>query len=294
MHIIVIAATLVLGLGIVTIWRAATAFVAPHAEEVGAAPADLPVECITLTSRSGSCLAGWYIPAIDARGVIVLVHPYQGSRLAMINRAHLLHSAGYSVVMIDLQAHGESPGKHITIGYLERHDVEAAVDFARTRHPDEPIGIIGFSMGGAATLLASPLNVDAIVLEAVYPHIFAAVYNRVRVKLGALAALPTYGLLMQFKPRLGISVSDLRPIDGLRRIDCPVFIMSGTADPHTTEADTQSMFQAASDVRDFWMVEGAGHEDLYDFAPSEYESRVLRFFERYLCSVSKVRQAESV
>lgn len=245
-------------------------------------PADLPADSITLNSESGSCLVGWHIPSKQKRGVIVLAHPYQGSRLDMLNRARLLHSQGYAVVMTDLQAHGESPGENVTVGYLERHDITAAVGFAKNHHPGEPIGILGFSMGGAATLLATPLNVDAIVLESVYSSIESAVQNRVAVKLGALAALPTKILLMQLKPRMGISVANLRPIDWLPKIGCPIFIMSGADDPHTTAEETHAMFEAANEPKEFWMVEGAGHQDLYDFSPAVYRTRLLSFFTRHL------------
>lgn len=282
MQLIVTATALLVVPGVIVTWMAASYFVAAHPEEVGEPPEDLPVESVSLHSESGSVLATWHIRAEQSAGVIVLAHPYQGSRLTMVDRARLLHDAGYSIVMMDLQAHGESPGERITIGYLERYDVEAAVRYAREQHPGEPIGIVGFSMGGAATLLATPLHVDAVVLEAVYPHIHAAVHNRIKVKLGSLATLPTHGLLMQFKPRLGISVADLSPISHLPNIGCPVFIMAGTADPHTTLADTEAMIAAAVEPGESWLVEGAGHEDLYEFLPDEYAPRVLSFFKRHL------------
>jgi fermentation-respiration switch protein FrsA (DUF1100 family) len=257
---------------------------------VGDPPADLPATTITLDSRSGGSIAGWHIRSVDHRGVIVLLHPYRGSRLAMLNRARLLYTEGYSVVMVDFQAHGESPGDRVTIGFLERHDVKAAVDFAKTLHPNEPIGVIGFSMGGAATLLASPLEVDAIVLESVYPDIATAVRNRVQAKLGTFAALPTQLLLMQMKPRMGISVSEMRPIARLAEVGCPIFIMSGTVDAHTTATDTRAMFETAVEPKQLWMVEGANHEDLHEFDTSEYEQRVLQFFQQHLASVTETIQ----
>lgn len=66
----------------------------------------------------------------------------------MLDRARWLHDEGYSSLLIDLQAHGESTGNHITGGYLEKHDVASAVKFARNRHPTESIGVIGVSLGG--------------------------------------------------------------------------------------------------------------------------------------------------
>jgi len=52
-------------------------------------------------------------------GTIVLMHGVRANRLSMVRRAEMLHRAGYSVLLFDFQAHGESPGSHITMGYLE-------------------------------------------------------------------------------------------------------------------------------------------------------------------------------
>jgi fermentation-respiration switch protein FrsA (DUF1100 family) len=263
--------------GLAGTWVIAGMLVEPLRIAIGDPPTDLPAQYITLNSGSGADIVGWHIPSDQQRGVIVLAHPYRGSRLDMLNRARLLHRHGFSIVMVDLQAHGESPGERVTIGHLERHDVASAIDYATEQHPGEPLGVIGFSMGGAATLLSKATGIDALVLEAAYPTIQLAIRNRVKVLVGGASFVPTLLLLMQFRPRLGISPAAMRPIDHLPHVSCPVLIMSGTADLHTTVADTESMFAAASEPKQLWMVEGAGHEDLYDFAPDEYEARLLRF-----------------
>ena len=44
------------------------------------------------------------------------------------------------------------------------------------------------------------------------------------------------------------------------------------------------MFDAAQAPAEFWLVEGAAHEDLFDAAPAEYRKRVLAFFERHMAA----------
>jgi alpha-beta hydrolase superfamily lysophospholipase len=272
-------------IGLVASWIVAGKLVAPQPRIIGEPPSGLPASSISFESNSGSTIAGWHVASDEAQGVIVLLHPIRGSRLSMLDRAHLLHSAGYSIVMIDLQAHGESPGDHITPGHLERHDVRAAVEFAREQHTDEPIGVLGVSLGGASALFASPLDVDALVLESVYPNIDDAVHNRVAARLGPLSTIPAKLLLVQLKPRLGISSSQLRPIDRLPNVECPVYVISGTEDKHTTVNETKQMFSVARQPKEMWLVEGAGHEDLYRVSPGEYKSRVLGFFKHHMGKV---------
>ena len=121
----------------------------------------------------------------------------------MLDRACFLNQAGYSVLLFDFQAHGESTRDHITFGYLESKDAQAAVGLIHTLAPDEKAGLIGVSMGGAAALLAEPKSdVQALVLEEVYPRINQAITNRLTMRLGGWAKILTPILSLQLKPRL--------------------------------------------------------------------------------------------
>lgn len=271
-----------IAVGLIASWFVAGVLVAPSPCVIGDPPHELNATAFTVDSDSGSTIHGWHTESDSNNGVIVLVHGIRGSRLVMLDRARMLHDAGYATVMIDLQAHGESPGDAITIGHLEQHDVRAAVDFARREHPDEPIGVIGVSLGGAAAVLASPLGIDALVIESVYPNIHDAIHNRVAAILGPLSSIPSSLLLIQLQPRLGISPTVLRPIDHMPDIDCPVCVASGTADQHTTESETRAMFSAAPDPKQLWLVDGAAHVDLLHIDPIQYRQNIVGFLDHHL------------
>ena len=269
-------------IGSIVLWWIGGALVAPANCVVGPPPGDLPVESFTLPSKSGSTVAAWYVPHEKARATAILLHPIRGNRRSMLTRAKLFYHAGYSVLLIDLQAHGESPGEHITVGHLERHDVAAAVDFVRNKTPDHAIVVVGRSLGGAAALLGSPLGIDALVLESVYPTIEEAVDNRIRMRLGSLSNVITPLLVWQLPLRLGISPDKLRPIDHMASIGCPVLVMAGDQDRHTTSAETRRMFEAAKEPKELVFFEGAGHEDLLAYDPHQYGTAVLGFLARHL------------
>ncbi|WP_372896252.1 alpha/beta hydrolase [Stieleria sp.] len=277
-----IAASCLVVTGLVASWFVAGALVAPSPRVIGDPPRELNATAFVVKSDSGSLVSGWQTRPNDGNGVIVLLHGIHGSRLSMLDRARMLHDAGYATVMIDFQAHGESPGDTITVGYLEQHDVRAAVEFARREHPNEPIGVIGVSLGGAAALLASPLKIDALVLESVYPNIHDAIHNRVAARLGPLSTIPATILLLQLQPRLGFSPQQLRPIDHLPDVGCPVCVASGSDDLHTTASETQAMFSVAAEPKRLWLVDGAEHVDLFGEDPMEYRERIVGFFDEYL------------
>ncbi len=277
-----IAASCLIAVGLMASWFVAGELVAPMPRVVGDPPRELNATSFTVNSKSGSVISGWHSRPDVSNGVIVLLHGMGGSRLSMVDRARMLHDEGYATVMIDFQAHGESPGKAITVGYLERHDVRAAIEFARREHPKEPVGVIGVSLGGAATLLAMPLEIDALILESVYPNIHDAIHNRVSAKLGPLSSIPASLLLFQMQPRLGISPAELRPIDHMPDIACPVCIASGATDQHTTRTETEAMYSAAPGPKQLWLVDGAAHVDLLRHDPIEYRQQIVRFLNRVL------------
>ncbi len=250
----------------------------PVPARVGPPPPELEAEPIALQSDSGSLIQAWFSRADRRRGAVLLLPGVRANRLAMVRRAQFLRGAGYSTLLIDFQATGESPGDLITFGWRERFDVLAAVRALRERLPGEPVGIIGTSLGGAATLLATPpLEVQAVVLEAVYPSIDVAVKNRLEIRLGRFGRLLSPLLTVQLQLRLGADASQLRPADHIGQLRCPVLVVGGMTDLHTTETDTRALYDRAVDPKELWLIPNVAHVDYLDAAGDVYRERVLAF-----------------
>jgi fermentation-respiration switch protein FrsA (DUF1100 family) len=258
---------------------------APARAAVGRAPADLHAETVVIPSTSGAILSGWFVPGRPNGGAVVLLHGIRSNRLSMIRRARLLKEQGYSVLLFDFQSHGESTGERITFGALEALDARSAVEFVRRRLPEERVGAIGTSLGGAAAVLGpSSLPVDALVLEAMYPDIQSALTNRLRAALGEVASAVAVPLLVPLFESLarvaGVHQDQLRPIDRIGEITAPVLIASGARDNRTTVAETRGLFARAREPKSLWIVPAAGHVDLEAFSPDEYRRHVLPFLDR--------------
>lgn len=275
-----LAASLVV---LVTSWVVGGRLCAPCPREIGPPPADLPGKSVRFYSASGSTLHGWLIASETNRGVVILLHGIRASRLQMVARARFLSQAGYAVLLFDFQAEGESYGDHIAFGYLEKKDAAAAANFVRCTLPGEKIGVIGLSLGGAAAVLAEPpLKVNALVLESVFPSLTEAVADRLIVRFGRSGKHLAPLLTGQLPLRLGFTADELRPIDHVGDIETPKLFIAGTADRLTTPAESLGLYLAAAAPKQFWELDGAGHEDLHQFAPAEYERRVLEFLAKNL------------
>ena len=273
---LVIASICATFLAVVVVWQVGGALIAPANRIVGEPPNDFPATTVSFPSESGAEIVGWFRQLPGSSATVILLHPLRADRRAMLERARWLTECGYSTLLIDLQAHGESQNEQITVGYLERYDVQAAVNFAREKSPEHQIAIIGRSLGGAAAVYANA-DVDALVLESVYSSVEKAIHNRVEMRLGRLHGIFAPLLLWQLEPRLGVAADRLRPIDELWKISCPILFAAGECDRHTTWNETESMYEAANEPKRLVTFPGAGHDDLFAANSELYQKEILSF-----------------
>lgn len=277
--LLVIAMGVAVAIGVLGPWWLGSQLVEPAPRAVPL-PGDFPARALTIP---GTRIAAWWLDQGAGSPVVLLLHSIRADRSSMLSRARLLVRHGFSVALIDLQAHGETPGTAITFGWRESGDVRSALSWLRREAAGRRVGVIGCSLGGAALLLGPhPAGVDAVVLEAVYPRFRGAIENRIRMRVGGLAPVLTPLLLVQLGPRLGVSSADLEPIRSIDQLRAPVLVVAGSRDEHTTAAESDDLFQAAMPPKRLWMVDGARHQDLLAYDPAGYEAQVVGFLRAYL------------
>jgi len=245
-------------------------------------PADFPfsLEEAAWITADGQSIKGWFVPHEATDRALVLLHGFGGDRRSMLARASRFRQAGYAVLLYDARACGESSGNTVTFGYHEANDLLGGLAWLRERGYRR-IGCIGVSLGGATVVMAADQldNVRCVVCESVFDELAHAVDNRFRYYLRMPAAFGGCLMVPLAEQRTGVALADVKPIDRIAKLRCPVFIISGAEDVKTLPADTHRLFEAAPEPKELWMVPQAGHRDL--FSP-EYARRVTTFLERYM------------
>ena len=237
---------------------------------------------VSFVSESGSELSGWLYSADAPEAIALLMHGIRSNRGQMIARAQHLLDMNITTLIFDFQAHGESSGDIITLGYLESLDAQAALNYLKSVQPDLPALAVGVSMGGAAALLANPaLDVDVLIVESVYPDITTAISNRLSRRIPG-GDLLTPLLTFQIKPRAGITASALSTIASAGRVKAATLVLNGTEDKSTTVEDTQRLFNSLPQPKEIRLIEGAGHVDLESYNSDEYWETVELFLHSHL------------
>lgn len=277
-----VAALALAGLGAALAIVAGEMLTRPARAQAPAVPPGLQARPVTIPVPGGT-VAGWLAAGAPGQGAVLLLHGVRASRLQMVGRAKFLQAAGYTVLLIDLPAHGESTGDRITFGAVESAAIRATLGYLQQSAPGERVAVVGVSLGAASLILGGAGPVPAaVVVESMYPTLREAVTNRLELRLGPPGRLLAGPLLWQLPLRLGLSESDLRPIDRIAALTVPIAVAAGTLDRHTTWPETLRLFEAAGAPKELWPFEGAAHVDLHRHAPDLYEQRLLGFLSRHL------------
>jgi len=245
-----------------------------------------PARTVRIVSAGNIALAATYWPAqkSDAAAILML-HGNGSNRESMSETAAWLNAQGYAMLAIDFRGHGQSTPASKSFGLFEADDAHAALGWLRKANPGARIGVIGFSLGGAASLLGAhgPLPVDALVLEGVYPDIRHAIFNRLAIRLGKRPATIMEPLLSyQSLPRFGVWPSAISPIRALAQAHEPVMIVGGGEDHNTPPNETQAMYDVIKTHGELHILAGVSHDDLGRNQPDYFKQALLAFLNRNL------------
>ena len=244
-------------------------------------------EDITMETRDGLKLSGWWIPNGSDKTVIPL-HGYTRSRwddVYMKQTTEFLLKEGYNVLTRDFRAHGRSEGKYTTVGIDEISDVLSAVDWLETHRPEESkwIALIGFSMGAMLTIRALAEEDRVCCGVADSPPIYLDKTGARGLKY--FASLPEW-LYYFAKPfmKLFSGAKELNMLEYAGKIKKPLLLIAGDRDPLVEVYEVKEFYERNKRTNpnvELWVTD-APHVRTLKFHPDEWKSRVKSFLERWM------------
>jgi alpha-beta hydrolase superfamily lysophospholipase len=243
-------------------------------------------EDFQVTAPDGARLRGWKVRPQEPNGSwVLLFHGVADNRLGVIGQSEILLRAGYSVVMMDQRAHGESGGAIATYGWLERQDTRAVVDaLASSEHPAH-IFALGESMGAGIALQSAGADsrIEAVAAEAPFASLREASYDYAGFQeyplLGKTLFAPGAWMMLYRGGKLaGFPAAGVSPEQAVATRNFPVLLICDEADTTLPCRHAKRIYAAARGPKSLWMVPGAFHTAALGFAPDEFRERVLDFF----------------
>lgn len=267
-------------IGLLISWIAGSVMVRGHTTAVPVAPP--PARSFQIRASDGVMLAATYWPGLrpDAPAVLLL-HGVDGSRAAVARNAAWLAQQGYAAMAIDFRGHGQSGNADRSFGWNEGRDAHAAFAWLKRQQHGARVAVIGYSMGGAASLLGpdGPVPADAMILQAVYPNIRDAIRHRIATRLGAPLGYALEPLLsFQARLRFGVWPSTIAPIDAIRGYKGAAMVIGGMQDRSTPPDESRALLAAAPGKRVLWMLPTGGHASASSSRTDpDYRARIMAF-----------------
>lgn len=242
---------------------------------------------ISVTAGDGVTLSGWWIPAKNARGTMLLVHGYHSCGFSDFSAAiPIYHQLGMNILLPCHRAHGKSGGKYITYGVLEHGDMQRWIAFHNENLAAVPVMLSGLSMGAATVLYLAdqplPLNVKGIIADCGFTspkEIIAHVFTKT-TKLPAWTVMWAASLFARFFG--GFSLSGKHTVKTLANSRLPVLMIHGAADDFVPCDMTRRGYAACKGDKKLMIVEGATHGVSFYVDRENYIANVKDFLRHCL------------
>lgn len=246
-----------------------------------------PYRDVEFQTSDGVKISGWLLPSHGKGTTIIYSHGLFRSRRELLERAIDLWKLGYGALLYDSRNHGASGEARVSLGYYERLDAEAAVKFLREEvfsqdHTDN-IVLYGISMGAVTALMAAAETpaVAAVISDSAYLSFEDTIAHHINVFL-RLPAFPLANELEYFiEHRANFDGAKLNALEAVKRIDRPIFFISGQRDKRMPPNVTQTLHDAAlSEKKELMVVEGEQtviHGHGYQASPKIYIERINQF-----------------
>lgn len=241
-------------------------------------------EEVSLTTEDGVRLAAWRVPSEQKSDkVIILLHGYPADKANLLNWSEFLHQ-DFNLFFLDFRYFGKSEGKLTTIGWKEVEDLKAAIDYLENEGFTK-IGVMGFSLGGAVSILAATKDarIKAVVSDSAYANLDLMGHEFYR-NLFVLKYPLTYLTKLWAQIFLGINATEAAPEKAAKNLKMPILLIHSQSDQTISFENAQRLKAALQNnpKAEFLFLEEGIHGALPPNLLDDYQSKVINFFQRNL------------
>ena len=243
------------------------------------------LERVEIRSEDGLRLAGHLLPAEGGGKKILLAsHGYRCSGLREWGLyADFWHRQGYQLMMPDHRAHGDSEGRYIGFGWLDRRDLLRWCDYLCGRFGEDcEILLHGISMGSAAVLLTGsektlPKQVKGVIADCGFTNAWEEACYRFRADYHLPPFPFLYGADLLCRLRAGYSLRQADVLGRVGDIRVPVLFLHGDADSYVPTEMGYRLYAACRAPKKLVILRDTIHANAFLGDGTGYRRAVLEF-----------------
>jgi len=243
---------------------------------------------VLITAADGAILNGWSFRSHNSNGeAVILLHGLSDNRLGMVGYAEMLLDHGFSVLMPDARAHGESGAQIATYGLLESEDIRRWFNWLQqNEHPACTFGF-GESMGASQLLqsLQAEPHFCAVAAESPFSTFREIAYDRVGqffrtgAWLGRTLLRPVVEVAFSYaKWKYKMDFEQISPETKVSATKVPVLLIHGQIDSNIPIRHSRRIAAKHPSVS-LWEVAKANHCGAISTSPQEFEQRLTHWFQ---------------
>lgn len=225
----------------------------------------------------------------NSKNFVILVHGYRSN--ALKNFAPIIekyYNMGFSILMPELPAHGQSYGNYITFGCNESLIMIAWAYWLIKRFGSN-ISIVynGVSMGAAAVTMMSgeelPSNIKGIIADSGYTSAID-IFKYILKKDFNLPSFPIVNIANLISCILAdFSFRDCAPIEAVKKATVPMLFFHGTEDKFVPYQMAVELYTACSSpIKELVLTKNAGHCMSYLVDTKTCDEKIENFLNRIL------------
>ncbi len=245
-------------------------------------------EDMSISSFDGIKLAGFYYPAAAPNGCLIAAfNGYRSdSRSQFSHITRYLNGLGFDAALIDDRAHGESGGKYVGFGALDRYDCQKWAEYL-----DEKFGgtrkiyLYGVSMGAAAVLMASGLKLPDSVKGIIADCGYTSAYDVFKHVLNKWYHLPSFPLLqisnLYCRVFAKYGYKDAIALEAVKSSALPLLVIHGENDTFVPSYMAPEIYDASdSKYKKLLIIKNAAHAESYFIDTERYRKAVAEFIDK--------------
>lgn len=248
------------------------------------------MEHITIKSRDNLTLHSDYFKAdSDSDTIAIAFHGYTGCGLKdCASIATYFLKKGIDCLVVDNRSHGNSEGKYIGFGILDRFDCLSWINYVNERFgKNKKIVLYGVSMGGATVLMAAgfkelPDNVKAIIADCAFTSPYD-VFSHIMKRDYHTPEFPVMNINnVMCRKKAGYGFKDYSTLDAVKNTKCPILFIHGKDDDFVPTWMSEKNYEVCSSPKELLIVENAAHAASYYQDTALYEDKANKFLEKYV------------
>lgn len=242
-----------------------------------------PHEDKWIVSEDGLKLHATWFPQENCKKVVICFHGYTSQGMSdYIGLSGYYLKQGYSMLLVDERAHGESEGKYIGFGCLDRIDAMKWMSWViKNCGKDVKILLHGTSMGGATVLMTSSLQLPPQVKGIISDCAFTSpkeVFTHVLKNMMHMPAFPMIQISDFLNRKLaGYGLDDCNAAREVKKATVPVLFIHGSADTFVPCSMCEKIYANCASPKQKLIVEGAAHAESYYKDTAAYEQALNKF-----------------